>query len=258
MKFSLATAATVIVSLAAGLPAANCAAQVNNRAPATYATSSAATKATPQFQFLLFHKQNDAATQQLSGTLKAAVERRADRATWTAVNLADPANNTVADRFGVSRAPMPLVLCVAANGAVTGAFPRKLNDQEVERAMVTPAMTEVLKTLQDKQLAIVHIKLDASTPLPFGALEFMSDPTFQSKTKLIEIEAGDPTESRFFTDFKIDKSQGDIPALLVLAPPGVMVGQFPATVTKDQIGEKVHAAGQCCNDANCKHNKKAQ
>lgn len=255
MRFSKIMAATIASSLVAGLLAESSRAQTNNRAPAAFA-SSGATKTAPQFQFILFYKQNDAATQQMHGVLKSAVDRRSDRATYTQVNLTDPTSKPVADRYGVDRAPMPMVLCVAANGAVTGAFPRQLDEQGVERAMVTPAMTDVVKTLQDKKLVVVHFKPAVNTPVPIGAVEFMADPVFQSRTKLIEVVAGDPTEARFFTDLEVN-TKGEIPALLVLAPPGVLVGKFAANVTKDQIGEKVHAAGQCCNDPNCKHNKKA-
>ena len=256
MRISKITAAVIATSVVAGFLAESSTAQTNNRAPATF-TSSGTTKTSSQFQFILFYKQNDAATQQMSGVLKTAVERHSGQATYTQVNLADPTSKPVADRYGVSRAPMPMVLCVAANGAVTGAFPRQLDEQGIERAMVTPAMTDVVKTLQDKKLVVVHFKPAANTPVPIGAVEFMADPAFQAKTKLIEVVAGDPTEARFFTDLEVN-TKGEVPALLVLAPPGVLVGKFPATVTKDQIGEKVHAAGQCCNDPNCKHNKKAK
>jgi hypothetical protein len=45
---------------------------------------------------------------------------------------------------------------------------------------------------------------------------------------------------------------------VVLAPPGVLVGKFPASATSDQIGAALHAAGKCCNDPNCKHNQKGK
>jgi hypothetical protein len=44
-------------------------------------------------------------------------------------------------------------------------------------------------------------------------------------------------------------------AVVIMAPPGVLVGKFANNVTKDDITTKLHAAGKCCNDPNCKHNK---
>jgi hypothetical protein len=46
--------------------------------------------------------------------------------------------------------------------------------------------------------------------------------------------------------------------LVVMAPPGVLVGKFIGSTTKDQIAAQLHAAGKCCNDPNCKHIQKAQ
>jgi hypothetical protein len=45
-------------------------------------------------------------------------------------------------------------------------------------------------------------------------------------------------------------------SVVVMAPPGVLVGKFPASATMSDIATKLHAAGKCCNDPNCKHNKK--
>ena len=53
---------------------------------------------------------------------------------------------------------MPLALCVADNGAVTGVFTRRPNDEAIERALVTPAMAEATKALQDKKIVVVHVK----------------------------------------------------------------------------------------------------
>ena len=46
--------------------------------------------------------------------------------------------------------------------------------------------------------------------------------------------------------------------IVVLAPPGVLVGKYQGTVSTEQIATDLHAAGKCCNDPNCKHNKKGQ
>jgi hypothetical protein len=43
--------------------------------------------------------------------------------------------------------------------------------------------------------------------------------------------------------------------LVIMAPPGVLVGKFAAATTRDQIVTKLHAAGKCCDDPNCKHNQ---
>jgi hypothetical protein len=69
---------------------------------------------------------------------------------------------------------------------------------------------------------------------------------------------GDATEARFLTEMEFKPGELSDSMVVVLAPPGVLVGKYPASVTTDQIATDLHAAGKCCNDPNCKHNKKGQ
>jgi hypothetical protein len=219
---------------------------------------SIAVKEAPQFTFILFWKQQDANTQQFAETLRSVAARRSERVTWNSLDIKDAANRSVVDHYGVSRAPMPLAICVAENGAVTGVFARRPTEESLERSLVTPAMADVTKALQDKKIVVVHVQPTPQTPLPAGAAAFTADPDFQARTTIINVVRGDPNESRFLTDMKIDSQSVSDSMLVVMAPPGVLVGKFDAGVAKDQITAQLHAAGKCCNDPNCKHNQKAQ
>ncbi len=211
-----------------------------------------------KFTFILFWKEDNAATQKMAATLKAAVAQRSERATWTAANLADPANRSLDERHGVSRAPMPLVLCLAPNGAITGAFTKQFTQDAVDQALVTPAMTAYMKALQEDKIVLVHVKPDAHAPLPRGAHDFVGDPVFQARTVVVTFTVDDPAEGRFLREMKIDPAAVRGSIVSVLAPPAVFVGKYSSTVSKDQIAAELHAAGQCCEDANCKHNTKGK
>ena len=134
----------------------------------------------------------------------------------------------------------------------------QLSDAAVDRAIVTPAMAEVTKALQDKKIVLLHVKPAAEAPVPFGASEFAADPEFQARTVVVKLVSTDAAEARFLTDMKL--STGDVrePLLVVMAPPAVLVGKFAANITKAEIAAKLHAAGKCCDDPNCKHNKGAK
>jgi hypothetical protein len=41
-----------------------------------------------------------------------------------------------------------------------------------------------------------------------------------------------------------------------MAPPGVMVGMFPATASLGELAAALAAASKCCEDPNCKHHHK--
>jgi hypothetical protein len=46
--------------------------------------------------------------------------------------------------------------------------------------------------------------------------------------------------------------------MVLMAPPGTVIGKYAATATKDKLAADLHAAGKCCDDPNCKHRKMAK
>jgi hypothetical protein len=229
--------------------------EVANRPSAPRA---AAGKAQPRFTYILFSKQQDAKTQQFAQTLQAAAEKHADRASFAAIDVRDPANQQTVAYYGVARAPMPLGICVADNGAVTGVFMRLPNEQVLERALVTTAMTEATKALQDKKIVVVHVKQSAEHGLPAGAAAFVADPDFRARTAVIDVLLSDPAEGRFVSDMEIKPQDVSGSVVVVMAPPAALVGKFTTSATRDDIVTKLHAAGKCCDDPNCKHNQRTK
>lgn len=230
-------------------------ATAQNRSDYRVATAGPVAEQKPKFTFILFFKENDPATQSMADALKGALSTRAQRAEWNSVNINDATNRAIVDRYHVERAPMPMVLCIAPNGAVMGAT-RQISDQAVEHLLATPAMTEATKALQDKRIAVIHLKPDARQPLPAGAAAFMADPMFKERTTEINLVVSDPEEARFLKEMDVRPETVTDSVVVILAPPGVLVGTFPATTTAEQIAEAMHAAGKCCNDPNCKYNQK--
>lgn len=246
----VALAGIILAGLLGHTVSARDAARVANRIPVPEADT------VEKFTFFLFWKEDNAASRRMAETLKSSVGKRADRATWTGVNVADPANGEIVEQYKLSRTPMPLVLCIAPNGAVTGAFPRPFNDADVERALVTPTMTRCMKALQANKIVCVHVKPAANAPLPSCATQFAADPDFQARTELVSFTIDDPAEARFLKDMDINPAAVRGSIVSVLAPPGSLVGKFSESATKTHIINKLHAAGKCCNDPNCKHNRK--
>lgn len=218
----------------------------------------AATQQAAKFTFLLFSRGNDANTQRVTQELSTALATRADRTQWQAINITDPANQHLVKQYQLGRAPMPLVLCVAPNGTVTGAMPGRVTEKQVEASLVTPTMTRCMKSLQAGKIVVVHVKVDPSDELPAGAVEFMSDPSFANRTVTESFLMVDPAEGRFLRDMKFDPASASGSTVAVLAPPGMLVGKFAVNATASDIASALHEAGKCCNDPNCKHNKKGQ
>lgn len=211
-----------------------------------------AASAEKKFTFVLFYKEDNATRQQFAGVLADALKERSPQATWTEVQVTNPQEKAIVEKFKLSRTPMPLVLAIAPNGAITGVFPKTLTPELVAASIVSPTKTRVMKTIQENKLAIVCINGDAKA-LPQGVNQFAADPHYSSRTIVHMLNSTDAAEVSFLKDLGVAASSPTCTVCL-LASPGVVVGKWPANVTGQQMSTALHAAGKCCDDPNCKHN----
>lgn len=218
-------------------------------------SNSAESPSAGKFTFLLFMRDQNANSERIANELSTALATHGERAQWRSVLVSDPANAALVQQYQLNRAPMPLVLCVAPNGAITGVMPGRVSAKQVEASLVTPTMTRSMKSLQAGKIVVVHVKGDPAQPLPQGAANFVSAPSFKDRAVVEGFLLNDPAEARFLKDMEIDPASASDAEVVVLAPPGTLVGKFPATATAADIAAKLHAAGKCCDDPNCKHNR---
>lgn len=224
-------------------------AQTNTPSPGQAALEAAARN--QEYLFVLFHKEEDAATQAMQKTLESALAKQGGRAGLVVVRTSDPAEKSLIDRWGLSRTPMPIVLAVAPNGAITGGFPLKLTEADVAGAFVSPGMAGCLKATQARKLVLLCVLPAAATQIPAGVREFAGDPAYGSVTEVVTMRAADAAEATFLKSLKIDPATTQTITTMLL-PPGSMVGSFAGPVTKAQLAEKLKAAqSNCCPGGKC-------
>jgi hypothetical protein len=115
------------------------------------ATQSAA-QSRSEYVFAVFYEGGDAAKLTMWQTLEAVLAKRPGQARAVNIRVNDRAMKTVVDRYGVGRSPLPLVLAIAPNGAVTGAFAIEMTEQDVAGAFVSPGEADCMKVEQRRQV----------------------------------------------------------------------------------------------------------
>jgi|SRR5579885_644687 hypothetical protein len=203
--------------------------------------------------YLVFYRNWDATAQAVGQAVKSHAEKHAAKAAWVPVGITDPAQKALVDKFQVGRAPMPLVLGVHPNGAITGVFQKPMTEAEFVQTLVSPAKAECMKGLQANRLVLLCVQTSAQQPVPQGVKDFQADPQFAQRTQVATVQLNDPNEASFFAHLQIDP-QANAPVTVFMAPPGVLVGRFPPTASKAELSQALHKAGKCCDDKNCKHN----
>ncbi len=207
-----------------------------------------------KYAFLLFYKDNGPSTQAMARTLKQTLAARQGEAAIAFVPANQRAQQELVEKFKVGRAPMPLVIAVAPNGAITGMFPARITEKQIADAFVTPKMAECMKSMQAGRLVFVCVSDGSAVGVPQGVQDFQDDPEFAGRAEVVSFAAHDPAEAEFLQQLKIDPAALDGQTTAFLAPPAVLVGKFNASATKEEMAAALHAAGKCCDDPNCKHN----
>lgn len=233
--------------------------------PATAPASVAASKAQQtidkaaeegKYTFLLFFKQNDEATKAMAATIKAGLADKAEQAVVASAQVGLPAEQALVTKYDVSRAPMPMTVVIAPNGAMTGIFSQKLTVEALNDAFVTPTMMVAMKSLQAGKLVLVTVQGSAKGAAPAALKDFQSDPHFKDRLVTVSMQAADPKEGKFLGQMQLDPKTKSTHTVL-LAPPGVLVGKFDSIASKDEIAAALAKAGKCCDDPNCKHHQAA-
>jgi hypothetical protein len=206
-----------------------------------------------KYLFVFFSKTDDDQTLAMRKVFDKAMEKAADRAQGVAVDIADASERAMVDKFGLSRAPMPLVLAMAPNGAITGGFPTKFEEQELLDAFATPGTEKVMKSLQDGKLVFVCVqnaKTKSNDAAMQGVRDFKTDTRFASATEIVTLDPTDKKEVRFLTDLKVSPDTAEATTVFV-APPGTALGKFEGATNKDALVEVLSKANTGCGAGGC-------
>lgn len=206
-----------------------------------------------QYTFILFYRVNNAVKQGMERVLQRSLSQRQD-ATVVPVQIGNAAEQALVQRFDASRTPLPAVVALAPNGAVTGVFPQRLTPQQIAMAIVSPGEAECVKALQEKKLVLMCVHPVNEITIPDGVRQFVADEEYKDRTQVVNLQADDAAEARFLQQLNLPNGLSSV-GVVVMAPPGVMVGTFDGTVTQEALLQKLAAAGKCCDDPNCKHRR---
>lgn len=208
-----------------------------------------------KFAFIMFWRQDDAATRAMQQTLEREIDARADRATLLRVRITDRTQAALVQRFDATRSPMPTVVALAPNGAVTGMIPAAITPEQIDSAIISPGFATCIKAMQDRKIVLLCVQPTAGAAIPEGVQQFVSDPHYTGRTQIVSLTADDDTELNFFQQVKVDP-RSTTASIVFMAPPGTHLGTFDASVTSETLVSTLLAAGKCCPD--CKRQQQSR
>jgi hypothetical protein len=195
--------------------------------------------AAKKYVFLFFWKENGEQTDKAWSVFKPAAAKLAKSADVVPIQIADTAEKPIVEKYGVDRAPMPLVLAIAPCGAITNSFTKSFDEKQLRTAFVSPCKQLCLKALQSRKLVFVCVeeKSDPKAPLtaPAGVRDFKADKKFGPATEIVLVDAHDQSEATFLKELNLEPPLLMNPTTVFLAPPGVSLGIYVGPFSKQAL-----------------------
>ncbi len=190
-----------------------------------------------RYLFAFFYKDDDENTAVMQEVFNEAMTEVSERAYSVAIDINDPNEAEIIAKYGAASAPMPLVLVIAPNGAITGGFPRKFETKQLVDAFVSKGTEKCLKALQERKLVFLCVqnsKTKSNGPAMRGVNDFKSDARFAQGTEIVSLDPSDKSEAKFLENLQIDpKTKVAITAFL--APPGNTIAKINGATDKDKL-----------------------
>ena len=202
-----------------------------------------------KYAFVFFFRADDERTQAMRMELESGVEKMPEKAEVIAVDVTAPLEKAAVERFGVSRAPMPLILAVAPTGAVTKSWFRNFDAKQLEQAFVSPGEAGCLKALQDRKMVLVCVQNGKTThndEATQGVDEFKADKLYAGWTAVLSIDPTDEAEADFLKKLRVSPETEEAVTVL-MAPPGRPVATFTGATNKADIIAATKKAGSGCD-----------
>lgn len=198
-----------------------------------------------KYTFVFFWKEKNEQTDKAWNVFQASAAKLAKSADVVSIQITDPGEKQIVDRYGVSRAPMPLVLAIAPCGAITKGLTKTFDETALRTAFVSRCTEHCMKALQSRKLVFVCVVdqpgFQGKATIPQGVEDFKADEKYGRATEIVLVSATDKSEAGFLKGMQVDPN-GPKPVAVFLAPPGAMIGKFDDQATKQQIVAKLASA----------------
>lgn len=243
--------AAAIGMIAAALGWSGVAAENSQSPPSSGQVASAMSRAAEanQYLFVFFYEKDDDATWAARKTFDEAVKKITPAPQSVAVDRTAPAEKDAVTKYGVDRAPMPLVLAIAPVGAVTGGFKASdLTEERLRDAVASVGLQKCLKALQDRRLVLVCLqngRTKANEEAMKGVNDFKANSQFGEMTEIVKVDPSDAKEAKLLAQLKGDP-QAKTATTAFLAPPGVLVAKVEGPTTKDALMASLQKAMASC------------
>lgn len=184
----------------------------------------------------------------LEGITKELINKKVD---IVEVTPDDPKEGKLINLFKIQESPV--VLTIAPNGAVTGAFPKTVDKKALVESLISLKETEIIKSIQEGRVVFLCFYRDKEPD--FAAiktnLKAVAD-NFKGAVNVIYASSGDKEEEKLREKFEMSSGTTTV---FIIIPPGRAVAKLEGSdITKANLMRTLYAACGVggCGPSGCK------
>ena len=204
--------------------------------------------------FVLFVREGDANCAKMKSVFAKAQPSLSKRAVFHIADVSDSSEAAFVRKYGIARAPLPLTLVFAPNGAIVNAFAGKVVSQEtVSKAFASPALATVKKALQEGQLALVCAqgkRTKHNTESLAAARAAAGDARARDAIVIVQVAPEDTHNADLLREMKVPSSLREA-TIFILVPPGTLAGQVEGATTKGSLWAAIMKGISACSGGSC-------
>jgi hypothetical protein len=210
-----------------------------------------------RYAFVLFHRSGGSSGSPMQDSFDQAKAELQSRAVFVKVDVSKGTDAQLIDKYGIDRAPLPLILALAPNGAVTKAFTEPADAAALRKAFVSPVTARMLGVLQDGKLVALCVQgenTQHNEESMSAAREFVADESIRGQAEVMRLDPGDRDEAPLLDQCNLSPTLKEA-SIVLLVPPSSLVATVSGATTKAKLlsalQQGLAACGSGCGPSGC-------
>ncbi|HEY3323240.1 MAG TPA: hypothetical protein VGP72_22490 [Planctomycetota bacterium] len=183
--------------------------------------------------FMFLYAEDNTTTREARKAFEAGIAKMSDVAQSVAISRDAAAEKPLIEKYQLRAAPMPIVLVLAPNGAITMAvLADSISEEKLRSAIASPVQQRCLKVLQEKKVVVLCAfdkTVAADDPSNQAVAEFKSSKLYGKIIEVLKVDPADAAEAAFLRQLQVDPNAHS--TTVVVAPPRRLLGTFKDKVT---------------------------
>ena len=164
------------------------------------------------------------------------------------LNRSDKDNADLVTQYRLSTIPVPMILAISPNGAISGGIPADKATADILIKMVpSPKKAEIIKALSEgNAVFITAYRKNMKSVETVNSACGVACQQMAGKSVQVKVNMDDPAETGFLTEMKVNMASTE-PVTLVANAQGQIAGTYMGAVqVSDLVTAATKKAGGCC------------